>query len=352
MDLYKCLGLEKTATADEIKKAYRKKAMDHHPDRNVGDPKAESLFKEAAQAYSILGDAEKRARYDATGSTTTSGPGFRSHHTSSSSSSGWSFFSDAPPTNPAERGRNIYVNVELELHEVLTEVKRKIKVPQRERCIKCEGAGYKEFKACTTCSGSGKVAMKVPGFNMYTGCGSCRGTGRAGTVSCEDCKGEGCLNKGENELEIPIPAGIATGNQIKVANQGEPARNIFGKNGDLLIIIVVKDHKFFTREGANLFVEMPVGYAELALGTKLEVPTLEKPLVITVPPRTKDFTQFRLKGHGIPYLHNKMKGDLLVSLKLMVPPKDKIEELTPIIDSLKKIEDDYLSKEREKFNEK
>ena len=195
--------------------------------------------------------------------------------------------------------------------------------------------------------------MKVPGFNMYTSCGSCRGTGRAGTVSCEDCKGEGCLSKGETELEIPIPAGIATGNQIKVANQGEPARNVFGSNGDLLIIIIVKDHKFLTREGVNLFIEMPVGYAELSLGTKLEIPTLEKPLVITVPPRTKDFAQFRLKGYGIPYLHNnKLKGDLLVVLKLMIPPKNKIDELTPIMNDLKKIEDDYLSKEREKFDEK
>lgn len=347
MDLYATLGIGKNAPPEEIKKAYRKLAMQYHPDRNIGDKEAENKFKEIAAAYGVLSDKDKKLRYDATGSTTTAGP---SSGGTSGFSSGWSFFTDdAKPANPAERGRNIHMNIELDLMDVLNGINKKIVVPERERCIKCEGAGWKEFKACNICHGSGKVAMKVPGFNMYTSCTTCKGSGRAGTVSCKECKGEGCNSIGETELDVKVPPGIETGNQIKVPNFGEPSRNPFGKNGDLVLLMIVKEHKLFTRQSTNLFLELPVGYAELCLGSKIEIPTLTGTYILTLPPRTQDLSQLRLKGQGLPYLHATHRGDMIVVVKLVIPPKDSIKELTSKLEELKKIEDNYLNKEREKF---
>lgn len=341
---YEILGIAKTATDDEIKTAYHKKAILHHPDRSGGDEESVKLFKQVQEAYDILSDPTKKMHYDATG--TTSSGSFHSSHTHGFS--GWDFFGDAPPTSPNERGRNIYLNTELELNEVLTGIKKQIKVPKKERCVKCEGAGYKDFKACPSCSGSGKVAMRVPGFNIYGACGACKATGRAGTNSCEECSGEGCITKESVDIEIQIPAGIETGNQIRIRGAGEPSKNIFGKNGDLMITIIVKDHKIFTRDSANLFLDLPVGYAELVLGTQIEIPLLTGRYLLNIPPRTTDLTQLRIKGMGVPYIHGG-KGDLIVIVKLMIPPKDKLEGLRSLLESVQELENEYLTKERDKF---
>lgn len=342
MDFYKLLDIDKKATEEEIKKAYRKKAMDSHPDRNPGDANAEKRFKEIQEAYEVLGDVHKRAQYDSTGSAT---------RTSSAApfNSGWSFFGEGhAPHTVTERGKNIHLNVTLDLLEVLNGVSKKISVPQRERCINCEGQGYTDFKSCTVCHGSGKTAIKQSPFNIYMSCNACKATGRSGTVSCGTCHGEGFITKGDLEIVVNIPPGADSGHQVRIGGYGEPSKHPFGANGDLVLVILIQDHPIFKRNGANLTLEFPIGFNELCLGTSMEVPTLTGSAILTVPPRTMDGTQFRLKGMGLPYYQGG-KGDLILAVKLVIPPQNNIESGKKLFDNIAKFENAYLTIERERF---
>ncbi len=343
MDYYKVLGITKNATAEEIKSAYRKLAMTFHPDRNPGDSSAEAKFKEVQEAYDTLGDNDKKTRYD-------SGP----FHTSSSS-----FHSGPKPFEniwdsvfghaaPKERGRNIQVNLELTLGEVVTGVSKKVQIPRRQRCGKCEATGHTEYKPCSTCHGSGKTAMKQSPFNVYIKCNACRGSGRAGVVTCNDCKGQGFNTVGQFEMSINVPAGVETGHQLRIAGHGEPSKTLNGKNGDLHIILIVKEHKLFRRNGSNLSYELPISFTELCLGAAIEVPVISGNVKLTIPPNTQDTTQFRLKGLGVPYFHGG-KGDLLITVRLVLPPKEMLEKDKEIFDNLAILEKDYIDKIRGKI---
>lgn len=346
MDYYKTLGLEKTASAEDIKSAYRKLAKEYHPDRNPGDPTAEAKFKEVQEAYDILSDAHKRAQFDA--------GTFR--HTSARPNPGspppfsniWdSVFGHAPPA-AKERGRNIQVSIELTLNEVMTGVTKKIQVPRRERCSKCEATGYTDHKPCATCHGSGKTVLKQSPFNISIGCGACRGTGRAGVINCDACKGEGFITTSTYEVPVNIPHGIETGHQLRVAGYGEPPRKPVGKAGDLHIIVCVKEHKLFKRHGSNLSYDLPVGMTELCFGGTIDIPVVNGNVSLTIPPNTANATQFRLKGLGLPTFHG-IKGDLVVTVKLNTPSKEIVETNKETFDKLALLEKEYIKKVREKL---
>ena len=342
MDFYKLLEVDKKATEEDIKKAYRKKAMENHPDRNPGDANAEKRFKEIQEAYDVLSDVHKRAQYDSTGSAT---------RTSSASpfNGGWSFFGEGhAPHTVTERGRNTQIGLQLDFLEVLNGANKKIFIPQRERCVKCEGQGYTDFKACNVCHGSGKTAIKQSPFNVYVSCGACKSTGRSGTISCENCKGDGFTAKDNLEIAINIPPGAESGHQIRIGGYGEPSKHPFGSNGDLILFISIKDHPIFKRNSANLICEFPIGFHELCLGASIEVPTLTGAATLSVPPRTLDGSQFRLRGLGLPYYQGG-KGDLIVVVKLVIPPQTNIDAGKKLFDNIIKFESAYLTNEREKF---
>jgi molecular chaperone DnaJ len=343
MDHYKTLEIERTATQVEIKAAYRKKAMQFHPDRNPGDKEAETKFKEVQTAYDILSDPTQKNRYDAMSHTTTHGPGYRPFGGIYDN-----IFTHGAAPQAVERGRNIQVNVEIELKDVLLGITRNVVIPKREKCAKCDGQGYTDYKPCPTCSGSGKTALKQSPFNIWITCGACRGTGRSGIVNCAGCTGHGFINNGTVELSVKIPPGVETGHQLRLHEYGEPSRKAEGKPGDLNVIIIVKEHKLFKRHGVNLTYEYPVGYSELCLGGQIEIPTLTGSAVVTIPKNTVDYTQFRLKGMGLPYFHGG-KGDLVIIVKLIMPSQETLNSNKELFQDIAKIEGDYLKKERERF---
>lgn len=346
MDYYDILGVEKNADEEAIKSAYRKKAMELHPDRNPGDKEAERLFKEVQTAYDTLSDPIQKSKYDGR-RTTSAGPNpFSGSHPFSGI---WdSVFTKNTTQQPVDRGRNIQVNVEVELKDVLSGITKNIAIPKRKRCDKCTGNGYTEHKACKSCHGSGKTAIKQSPFNIWLSCSDCQGTGRSGTINCADCKGQGFLTTGNIEISVTIPPGVDTGYQLRLADYGEPSKKLEGKNGDLHIIIIVKEHKLFKRHGVNLTYEFPVGYAELCLGGSVEVPTLNGLAAITIPPNTLDYTQFRLKGMGLPYFHGG-KGDLIIVAKLVMPAYNMINSNKELFQNISQFEKDFLIKERDKF---
>lgn len=345
MDYYQILGIEKTATQEDIKSAYRKKAMQFHPDRNPGDKDAARQFKEVQTAYDTLSNPVEKSRYDGSAArTTTHGPGYRPF------SGIWDsvFTTGVSPTPQVERGRNIQVNLDINLEDVLAGVTRNITIPKRDKCGKCAAQGYTEYKACPVCHGSGKTAIKQSPFNIWMGCGACKGSGRAGIVSCDGCEGHGFVTSGSIELSIKVPSGVETGHNLRLVGYGEPAKKAGGKPGDLNVIIIVRDHKLFKRHGVNLTYEYPVGYSELCLGGSIEIPTLNGHAIVTIPPNTTDYTQFRLKGMGLPYFHGG-KGDLVVIVKLIIPSVEVINSNKELFQSISNFESDYLKKERERF---
>jgi molecular chaperone DnaJ len=344
MDHYKTLGVDRNATQEDIKKAYRQLAMQYHPDRNPGDKEAEQKFKEVQSAYDVLSDTVQKARYDAgSGPRQTGNPFYHHHHA-------WgSVFTNNPA--PVERGRNIQVNVDVELKDVVAGVSKNIVIPKRERCSICNCNGYTEYKPCPTCHGSGKTAIKQSPFNIWMGCTACGGTGRSGVINCNACSGHGFINSGQLEISVNIPAGVDTGHQLRLNGYGEPAKKPEGKPGDLILVIVVKEHPLFKRSGVNISYEYPIGYAELCLGGTIEIPTLGGVAVLTIPPNTHDYTQFRLRGMGLPYFHGG-KGDLIVIAKLSMPSPEVINSNKELLNSIAQFEKEYLAKERQKFKPK
>ncbi len=339
MDYYKTLGVEKNATQDDIKKAYRVLAMKYHPDRNPGDKEAEQHFKDVQTAYDTLNDPVQRARYDS--SSTIPNPHFGGVWSS--------VFTGHHQPQQVERGRNIQVNVEIELKDVVAGVSKNINIPRRERCVSCNCNGYTEFKPCPTCHGSGKTAIKQSPFNIWMGCNACAGTGRSGVINCTSCSGQGFITSGSIEISVTIPAGVDTGHQLRLSGYGEPSKKVEGKNGDLILVIIVKEHSLFRRQGVNISYEYPIGFSELCLGGTVEIPTLNGVAKLTIPPNTHDYSQFRLRGMGLPYFHGG-KGDLIVVVKLNMPSSEAINSNKELLKNIAEFEKEYLAKERQKLN--
>lgn len=355
-DFYEILGVSKGASADEIKKAYRKKALEHHPDRNPDNKAAEEKFKEAAEAYEILGDEGKRQRYDQYGHAGVGNGGFgggRGGHGHMDMNDIFERFGDVfggggGGDNPFEsffgggggrgrtgkrvhRGSNLRIKVKLTLEEIATGVEKKIKVTKYVSCEKCSGIGAQKgsgFTTCSTCKGSGQVTrtqQTILGYMQTAStCPACGGEGQVITDKCKNCGGDGIV-KGEDVISINIPAGVAEGMQLSMSGKGNAGPR-GGVPGDLVIAIEEAEHPHFKREGNNIFYEHYLNFADAAIGTSVEVPTLDGKAKVKIDAGTQPGKILRLKGKGIPDVNGYGRGDLLVSVNIWTPQNLSSEE--------------------------
>lgn len=355
-DYYEILDIPRAASADEIKKAYRKMALKYHPDKNPDDPTSEGKFKEAAEAYEVLSDADKRQRYDRYGHDGVKGmPGGGHNMTMDDIFSNFGdIFGDAfggafndafgfgtrgRTRRRVNRGTNLRVKVKLTLEEISTGVEKKIKVNKYVACDQCNGTGAEKgasMNTCPTCHGSGQVTRVTSTFlgQMQTTstCPTCDGEGTVIGTKCNKCFGNGII-KGEEIISVRIPAGVADGMQLSMSGKGNAAAR-GGIAGDLLILVEEHEHENFTRDGNNLIYEHFVSIPDAALGASVDIPTLDGKARIKIEAGTQSGKILRLKGKGLPDLNGYGRGDLLVNLSVWTPKNLTHEELQ-IIEKLR-----------------
>ena len=347
-DYYEVLGVSKGATKEEIKKAYRKQALKYHPDKNPGDKKAEENFKEAASAYEVLSNDEKRARYDRYGhaGVGSQGNGFSGAGMTVEDifSSFGDIFGDAfggfggfgssrrGGGRRVNKGSNLRVKVKLDLQEIASGTEKKIKVNKYAPCDECGGTGAADsnsMTSCTTCRGSGhvtRVTNTMLGQMQTTSvCPSCGGEGKTITKKCHVCYGEGIVQK-EEIIKINIPAGVARGMQMSVNGKGNAPRR-GGVNGDLLVVIDEEEHPELIREGNDLIYNLFISIPDAILGTQVEIPTVETNVKIKIDPGTQPGKILRLRGKGLPEVNGYGRGDLLVNVNVWIPKNITREEM-------------------------
>ena len=336
-DYYEVLGLERQATEQQIKSAYRKLALKYHPDRNPGDHKAEEAFKEAAEAYSILADPQKRSLYDRFGHAGVSasagqGAGFDptifADFSDIFSGLGDMFgFGDIlgggrRRRGGPQRGADLRYDLEITFEESAEGTETSIIVPREETCETCSGSGAApgtQPETCAQCRGTGQLRYQQGFLTVARPCSNCRGTGRTISKPCATCRGAGRIGR-ERKLTVKIPAGIATGQQMRLAGEGEHG-SAGGPPGDLYVVVHVQEHPFFHREGDDLYCEMPINFPTLALGGTVKVPTLDEREDLSIPAGTQPGARFRLRGKGMPNVGGRGHGDLYVIARVAVPKK-------------------------------
>ncbi|HZU34142.1 MAG TPA: molecular chaperone DnaJ [Candidatus Angelobacter sp.] len=336
-DYYEILSVSRTATEQEIKSSYRKLAMQYHPDRNPGNAEAEEKFKECTEAYSVLMDSEKRARYDQYGHAAVNGGGgfggFDPSNMADFSDIFGDIFSDFFGVNVgggggrgrtrAQRGGDARADVTLTFEEAAFGKKTEVKVRRYENCDACKGSGSAGGKApsvCSTCGGRGQVRYQQAMFSIARTCPSCQGTGRVVSDPCSKCKGETRVMKERTE-EINIPAGIEDGLGIRYQGKGDSGPN-GGPSGDLIIVIHVEPHPFFEREGKDLHCSVPISFSQAAMGTEIVIPTLGGgEHKMKVPEGTQSGTTFRIRGKGVQAMQSSGKGDMFVQVRVETPHK-------------------------------
>lgn len=349
-DYYEVLGVSRGATKEEIKKAYRQQALKYHPDKNPGDKKAEEKFKEAAAAYEILSNDEKRARYDRFGHEGVSGAGggfsgggmtmediFSSFgDIFGDAFGGFAGFGGARRSGRrVNKGSNLRVKVKLNLSEISSGAEKKLKVNKYVTCNTCGGSGAADqnsMSACSTCHGSGhvtRVTNTLLGQMQTTSvCPSCNGEGKTITKKCSACYGEGIIQK-EEIIKINIPAGVSRGMQMNIEGKGNAARR-GGINGDLLVVIDEEEHPLLIREGNDLIYNLFISIPDSVLGTNVEVPTVDNNVKIKIEPGTQPGKILRLRGKGLPEVNGYGRGDLLVNVNVWIPKNLTREELRTI----------------------
>jgi len=365
-DYYEVLGVSRNASEQEIKSAYRKMALQYHPDRNPGNQEAEEKFKEAAEAYAVLSDSQKRAQYDRFGH---AGVG-------SSASSGFdpSVFADFSDIlgdlfgfgdmfgnrrgggNRVQRGADLRYDLEIAFEEAAFGTSTKIKVPRHQTCTECEGNGAQKGSgptSCPTCNGYGQVRFQQGFFSIARTCSHCRGTGQVIKNPCPACRGQGRIEK-EKTLELKIPAGVDNGSKLRISGEGDAGPNN-GPAGDLYVVLHVKEHEFFERREHDLFCHISITFPQAALGSEIKVPTLEKTeQSLEIPAGTQTGSTFRIKGHGVSKRGGSSRGDLYVTVEVAVPTKltrEQKELLTKFAATIKTENKPTQKKIFEKFRE-
>lgn len=344
-DYYEVLGVDRSASTDQLKKAYRKLALENHPDRNPEDKAAEERFKEAAQAYEILGDDEKRSRYDQFGHAGVEGMGHAAGFDGFDVQDALRRFMDdfgglgdlfggggRRGGGPRiQKGADLQVKLSLGLEEIATGVTKKLKVRRLDLCTECSGSGARdgsEAAACSTCNGQGEVRQvqrSVFGQFVNIGvCPSCRGEGRVVTDPCPRCNGEG-RSRGESSISVKIPRGVSSGNFIPLSGQGNAGPR-GGPRGDLIIFIQEEEHEKFERRAEHLVLDLPVSFTQAALGDHVEIPTLESSVRLTIPAGIQSGKMLRLRGKGMPRLDDYGRGDLLVRVTVWTPQNPSREQ--------------------------
>jgi molecular chaperone DnaJ len=352
-DYYEVLSVARTASEQEIKSAYRRLAVKYHPDKNPGDAEAEEKFKEAAEAYSVLSDADQRRRYDRFG------------HAGVSSSAGGAGGWGAPGfggiedilgdlfgfgdvfgggsrsggrRTTAQRGADLRYDLEITLEDAAGGMTAQLRIPRLETCEKCKGSGAAEGtqpETCGTCSGAGQVRYQQGFFSVARTCSTCRGTGHVIKNPCDACKGAGRVER-EKTMEVKIPAGVETGSRLRIAGEGE-AGTQGGATGDLYVVIHVGEHERFERQGSNLYSSVPINFSQAALGAEIAVQTLNGQQQVKIPAGTQTGTVFRLKGQGMPVLGGRGRGDLFIAVTV-VTPTTLTREQRRILEQLAEVE--------------
>ena len=346
-DYYEILGISKSASTDEIKKAYRKVAMQYHPDRNAGDKTAEEKFKEAAEAYEVLSDAEKKSQYDRFGHAglkNNGRGGFGNMNTEDIFSQFGDIFGDdifgsffgggsrgGGRRNHGVRGSNLRVKIKLNFEEIANGATKTIKVKKYVSCNTCNGTGAKDkggVQTCTTCGGSGQVRKVTNTFlgqmQTVTTCPACNGEGTTITNKCTSCRGEGRVY-GEETVNIDIPAGVQEGMQLSMSGKGNAGER-GGPSGDLIILIEEENHQYLQRDGLNVVFDLHISFTDVVFGTQVEVPTIDGKAKIKIPAGTQSGKIFRLKGKGFPAINSYERGDQLIHVNVWTPQNINAEE--------------------------
>ncbi|WP_152267197.1 molecular chaperone DnaJ [Agriterribacter humi] len=346
-DYYEILGISKSASTDEIKKAYRKVAMQYHPDRNAGDKTAEEKFKEAAEAYEVLSDTEKKSQYDRFGHAglkNNGRGGFGNMNTEDIFSQFGDIFGDdifgsffgggsrgGGRRNHGVRGSNLRVKIKLNFEEIANGATKTIKVKKYVSCNTCNGTGAKDkggVQTCTTCGGSGQVRKVTNTFlgqmQTVTTCPACNGEGTTITNKCTSCRGEGRVY-GEETVNIDIPAGVQEGMQLSMSGKGNAGER-GGPSGDLIILIEEENHQYLQRDGLNVVFDLHISFTDVVFGTQVEVPTIDGKAKIKIPAGTQSGKIFRLKGKGFPAINSYERGDQLIHVNVWTPQNINAEE--------------------------
>jgi molecular chaperone DnaJ len=349
-DYYEVLGVSQTASESEIKSAYRRLAVQFHPDKNPGDASAEDKFKEAAEAYSVLSDAEQRRRYDRFGHAGVSNsagaaggwgaPGFGGIEDILGDLFGFGdvFGARGGRRSTAQRGADLRYDLEISLEDAAAGMTAQLRIPRLDACEKCKGTGAADGtqpETCQTCAGAGQVRYQQGFFSVARTCSTCRGTGSVVKTPCEACKGAGRVER-EKSMEVKIPAGVETGSRLRIAGEGEAGMQ-GGASGDLYVVIHVGEHEHFERQGSNLYSSVPITFAQAALGSEITVQTLGGQQQVKIPAGTQTGTVFRLKGHGVPVLGGRGRGDHFVSVTV-VTPTTLTREQRRILEQLSEVE--------------
>ncbi len=334
-DYYEVLGVPRSAGETDIKSAYRKLALKYHPDRNPGDHAAEEKFKEAAEAYAVLAESEKRAMYDRFGHAGVSSAAGAGGGFDPSVFSGFEdilgglgdifgfgdLFGGRRRGGP-QRGADLRYDLEISFEESAAGAETTIQIPRQENCEDCRGSGAAPGSSPTTCPqcrGQGQVRFQQGFFTVARTCPQCRGTGKIVTKPCQSCRGAGRITR-ERKLTVKIPAGIATGQQLRLQDEGESG-TLGGPPGHLYVVVHVREHEFFRRDGNNLYCEVPVNFTTVALGGEIQVPTLDGTESVRVPEGTQTGTTLRLRGHGMPDVAGRGRGDLFATVQINTPKK-------------------------------
>lgn len=361
-DCYEVLGVSRSSSLDEIKKAYRKLAIQFHPDKNPNNKEAEEKFKEAAESYSILSDPDNRAKYDQFGHAAFQNGG-RGGFEGFSDFSGFedlfgdifsSFFggSSGGKRSKGKAGRDLRYDLEITFEEAVFGAQKEVEIPKRVTCDSCAGSGARDGSApesCKECQGAGQIRVQQGFFTISRTCGRCSGSGQTIANPCRTCGGSG-LKTAQSKISVKIPAGIDEGQRLKLRGEGE-AGTAGGPPGDLYVQIAIQQHSIFQRQESEIVCEVPISYTTAVLGSEIEVPTLEGMMKLKIPAGTESGKIFRLKNRGVQILGSNRRGDQHVRVSVQIPKKIT-EEYRQILEKLKEVEKNNVDTDSKSFFDK